>query len=83
MYVTRTHGSVRGMMLDLIVQHHPTRFNIIVILVAQCAGEKSQPLPVREVISIEILKNHEKIIAASQPLPVREVISIGSPNCSF
>ena len=26
MYEARTHGSVRGMMLDLIIQHHPTRF---------------------------------------------------------
>jgi len=25
-YEARTHGSVRGMMLDLIIQHHPTRF---------------------------------------------------------
>lgn len=25
MYEARTHGSVRGMMLDLIIQHHPTR----------------------------------------------------------
>jgi len=25
-YETRTHGSVRGMMLDMIIQHHPTRF---------------------------------------------------------
>jgi len=24
-YETRTHGSVRGMMLDMIIQHHPTR----------------------------------------------------------
>ena len=25
MYEIRTHGSVRGMMLDMIIQHHPTR----------------------------------------------------------
>jgi len=24
-YEARTHGSVRGMMLDMIIQHHPTR----------------------------------------------------------
>ena len=28
MYEARTHGSVRGMMLDLIIQHHPTRFRL-------------------------------------------------------
>lgn len=27
MYEIRTHGSVRGMMLDMIIQHHPTRFH--------------------------------------------------------
>lgn len=26
MYEARTHGSVRGMMLDMNIQHHPTRF---------------------------------------------------------
>jgi hypothetical protein len=36
-YKASMHGSVRGMMLDMIIQHHPTRF--LPWIIKQPAGQ--------------------------------------------
>ena len=43
MYEARTHGSVRGMMLDLIIQHHPTRFvSVVHFILAEGIEKKNR-----------------------------------------